>query len=60
MNNWQKLELGSKEEGQVAVLRFLKENEGKIMSRSVSNESIITCGELVLHLFQKPAKKGKK
>lgn len=59
MNNWQRLGYSSMEEGIIKVLSFLKENEYKIMTRAVSDEAVITCGETVLNLSYKPKKKKK-
>lgn len=59
MNNWEKQGYGSRQEGIIKVLGFLKEQEEKIMSRSISDEAVITCGETVLNLSYKPKKKKK-
>lgn len=59
MNNWEIKGYKSRDEGIVQVLGFLKSQEEKIMSRSISDEAIITCGEMVLNLSYKPKKKKK-
>lgn len=57
MNNWERNGFKTREEGVVHVLGFLKANEEKIMSHSVSDEAIITYGELQLQLKVKSKKK---
>lgn len=59
MNNWQRLNLPSMEEGIMYVLHFLKSQEEKIMTRSVSDDTTIICGDIILTLNRKKLKKKK-
>lgn len=59
MNNWQRLGLQTREEGIIHVLSALKEDEARIMNRSLEEKSVITVGEIALTLNKVKSKKKK-